>query len=135
MNPALRAAHLALVGKRVTLCVPWLHPLEQSLVFPSDLRFKSPVEQEAHVRRWLLERAGVRAHFGIVFYPARYDQASLTQVSLKSHTSLTYASHKPHTSLTQASHKPHTSLTQSHTKPLTQSLTQPMLSHTRHSNS
>ena len=102
MNPALRAAHLALVGKRVTLCVPWLHPLEQSLVFPSDLRFKSPVEQEAHVRRWLLERAGVRAHFGIVFYPARYDQASLTQ---------------------------------SHTKPLTQSLTQPMLSHTRHSNS
>ena len=124
MNPALRAAHLALVGKRVTLCVPWLHPLEQSLVFPSDLRFKSPVEQEAHVRRWLLERAGVRAHFGIVFYPARYDQASLTQVSLKSHTSLTYASHKPHTSLTQ-----------SHTKPLTQSLTQPMLSHTRHSNS
>lgn len=74
VNPALRAAHLALVGKRVTLCVPWLHPLEQSLVFPSDLRFKSPVEQEAHVRRWLLERAGVRAHFGIVFYPARYDQ-------------------------------------------------------------
>lgn len=34
VNALLRAAALANAGHRVTLCLPWLHPLEQALVFP-----------------------------------------------------------------------------------------------------
>ena len=73
VNPLLRAAHLARAGKRVTLMVPWLHPLEQKMVFPNGLHFDTPAEQEAHMRAWLLARAGLRVPFKITFYPGRYD--------------------------------------------------------------
>lgn len=74
VNPLLRAAHLAKAGKRVTLAVPWLHPIEQQIVFPPNVRFDSPAEQEAYTRRWLRERAGLRsADFTLTFYASRYD--------------------------------------------------------------
>ena len=74
VNPLLRAAHLAKAGKRVTLVVPWLHPLEQGIVFPHGLRFDSPAEQEEHIRAWLRARAGLRGDsFEITFYAGRYD--------------------------------------------------------------
>ena len=74
VNPLLRAAHLAKAGKRVTLVVPWLHPLEQGIVFPHGLRFDSPAEQEEHIRAWLRARAGLRRiSFEITFYAGRYD--------------------------------------------------------------
>jgi len=74
INPLLRAAYLAKAGKRVTLAVPWIHPSEQALIFPAGLQFETPEEQEAHVRKWLQERAGIRsADFTILFYPGRYN--------------------------------------------------------------
>ena len=73
VNPLLRAAYLAKAGKRVTLMVPWLHPVEQAMIFPEGMRFERPEEQKAHMTEWLEERGGIRADFRIVFYPGRYD--------------------------------------------------------------
>jgi len=53
--------------------VPWIHPDEQTMVFPQGARFRSPAEQERHIRAWLHERAGMRATFRLDFYPGRYD--------------------------------------------------------------
>ena len=71
VNPLLRAAYLAKAGKRVTLMVPWVHPLDQKLIFPAGLAFDTPLQQEEHIRKWLLERAGVRVSFELRFYPGR----------------------------------------------------------------
>ncbi len=73
VNPLLRAGYLAKAGKRVTLMVPWLHPVDQDRVFPPGVRFSTPDEQIAYIRRWLRERGGVQAAFRLVFYPGRYD--------------------------------------------------------------
>ena len=56
VNPLLRAAYLAKAGKRVTLMVPWLHPVEQGLIFPEGLRFITPAEQAAYILNWLRVR-------------------------------------------------------------------------------
>ena len=61
VNPLLRAAHLAKAGRRVTLMVPWLHPLEQKKIFPAGLTFATPSEQEAHMLEWLRSRGGLSA--------------------------------------------------------------------------
>ena len=78
VNPLLRAAHLAKAGKRVTLMVPWLHPLEQRMIFPNGLEFAEPNEQLEHMHAWLLERAGLTKRsldnrLSLRFYPGRYD--------------------------------------------------------------
>jgi digalactosyldiacylglycerol synthase len=74
VNPLLRAAHLAKAGKRVTLMVPWVHPVEQAMIFPNGLSFDTPAEQEQHIRKWLSERAGLPGdNFRLGFYPGRYD--------------------------------------------------------------
>jgi len=73
VNPLLRAAHLAKAGKRVTLMVPWLHKLEQRMIFPNSLSFDTPEEQEAHIREWISRRGGLRSDFRLAFYPGRYD--------------------------------------------------------------
>ena len=74
VNPLLRAAHLAKAGKRVTLMVPWVHPVEQAMIFPNGLSFDTPAEQEKHIRAWLSERAGLPGDsFRLAFYPGRYD--------------------------------------------------------------
>ena len=74
VNPLLRAANLAKAGRRVTLMMPWLHPLEQAMIFPAGVRFDTPAEQQRHILEWLRRRAGLgRARFRLVFYPGRYD--------------------------------------------------------------
>ena len=74
VNPLLRAAHLAKAGKRVTLMVPWLHPVDQAMVFPDGLRFTSPAEQTEYIGHWLRTRGGLPSDlFRLTFYPGRYD--------------------------------------------------------------
>jgi digalactosyldiacylglycerol synthase len=80
VNALLRAAALADVGHHVTLVVPWIHPSEQQMVFPSGRAFGMPEEQEAYMRDWLAGRQRAaggtpHAHFEVRFYPARYDVA------------------------------------------------------------
>ena len=45
VNALLRAVYLAEAGHRVTLCVPWIHPSEQELIFPAGKVFHTPNAQ------------------------------------------------------------------------------------------
>ncbi|CAN6301423.1 unnamed protein product [Urochloa humidicola] len=73
VNPLFRAAYLAKAGNwEVTLVVPWLSKADQILVYPNKMKFSSPAEQEAYVRRWLEERIGVLPRFDIKFYPGKF---------------------------------------------------------------
>ncbi|RRT64279.1 hypothetical protein BHE74_00014251 [Ensete ventricosum] len=72
VNPLFRAAYLAKSAKQdVTLVVPWLCKSDQELVYPNNLSFSSPEEQEAYIRNWLEERIGFKADFKISFYPGK----------------------------------------------------------------
>lgn len=72
VNPLFRAAYLSKDGERkVTLVIPWLSLKDQGLVYPSNITFISPSEQEKYVRRWLEERTGFTFDFSIRFYPGR----------------------------------------------------------------
>lgn len=73
VNALLRAAYLADAGHRVTLCLPWIHPVDQVAVFPGGKTFGTPAEQEQHMLEWLSQRDGQQSSFTIVWYPARYD--------------------------------------------------------------
>jgi len=72
VNALLRAANLA-ADHDVALCVPWIHPVEQALLFPGGASFATPAAQEAAMRAWLAERDGASATFRLRWYPARYD--------------------------------------------------------------
>ncbi|CAL9098881.1 unnamed protein product [Musa textilis] len=75
VNPLFRAAYLAKSAKQdVTLVVPWLCKLDQELVYPNNLSFSSPEEQEAYIRNWLEERIGFKADFKISFYPGKFSK-------------------------------------------------------------
>lgn len=83
VNPLFRAAYLSKDGERkVTLVIPWLSLKEQVLVYPSNITFRSPSEQEKYVRQWLEERAGFASCFSIRFYPGRFstDKRSILAV-------------------------------------------------------
>lgn len=72
VNPLFRAAYLSQSKKqKVTLLVPWLCISDQELVYPSNLTFTSPEEQEGYIRKWLEERIGFKADFNISFYPGK----------------------------------------------------------------
>lgn len=72
VNPLFRAAYLAKDGERiVTLVIPWLSLKDQKLVYPNNLTFSSPAEQETYVRHWVDERTGFKSDFGIIFYPGK----------------------------------------------------------------
>ncbi|KAG5043960.1 hypothetical protein JHK87_007875 [Glycine soja] len=76
VNPLFRAAYLSQSAKqKVTLLVPWLCKSDQELVYPSNLTFTSPEEQEAYIRSWLEERIGFKADFKISFYPGKFSEA------------------------------------------------------------
>eukprot|EP00746_Dinoflagellata_sp_MGD_P088459 gnl/MRDRNA2_/MRDRNA2_35000_c0_seq1.p1 gnl/MRDRNA2_/MRDRNA2_35000_c0~~gnl/MRDRNA2_/MRDRNA2_35000_c0_seq1.p1 ORF type:complete len:235 (+),score=34.76 gnl/MRDRNA2_/MRDRNA2_35000_c0_seq1:201-905(+) len=49
VNAVLRAANLAMKGHTVTLCVPWIHPLEQQAIFPSGCIFDTPLAQAQYI--------------------------------------------------------------------------------------
>lgn len=72
VNPLFRAAYLAKSAQQnVTLLVPWLCQSDQELVYPNNLTFSSPEEQESYIRSWLEERIGFKADFKISFYPGK----------------------------------------------------------------
>ncbi|KAJ6799691.1 putative digalactosyldiacylglycerol synthase 2, chloroplastic [Iris pallida] len=75
VNPLFRAAYLAKDGGReVTLAVPWLSLKDQVLVYPKNVTFGLPSDQEAYVRLWLEERTGMASGFNIKFYPGKFSQ-------------------------------------------------------------
>ncbi|KAL1545648.1 Digalactosyldiacylglycerol synthase 1, chloroplastic [Salvia divinorum] len=76
VNPLFRAAYLAKSAKQnVTLLVPWLCQSDQELVYPNNITFSSPEEQESYIRSWLEERIGFKADFKISFYPGKFSKA------------------------------------------------------------
>uniref|UniRef100_A0A0E0KQG4 Digalactosyldiacylglycerol synthase 1, chloroplastic n=1 Tax=Oryza punctata TaxID=4537 RepID=A0A0E0KQG4_ORYPU len=75
INPLFRAAYLARSTKqKVTLVVPWLCKSDQELVYPNNITFSSPEEQENYIRNWLQERLGFEAKFKISFYPGKFSK-------------------------------------------------------------
>ncbi|KAK9910543.1 hypothetical protein M0R45_034500 [Rubus argutus] len=83
VNPLFRAAYLAKDGERiVTLVIPWLSLKDQKLVYPNNITFSSPPEQETYIRHWLHERTGFESDFGILFYPGKFslDKRSILAV-------------------------------------------------------
>ncbi|WCJ23166.1 Digalactosyldiacylglycerol synthase 2 chloroplastic [Euphorbia peplus] len=83
VNPLFRAAYLAKDGDRkVTLVIPWLSLRHQKLVYPSNITFNKPSEQEAYVREWLEERISFSPGFHICFYPGKFavDKRSILPV-------------------------------------------------------
>ncbi|KAI3512002.1 hypothetical protein L1887_19164 [Cichorium endivia] len=75
VNPLFRAAFLAKSKKQsVTLLVPWLTKTDQELVYPNNITFTSPEEQEVYIRNWLKERVGFNADFKISFYPGKFQK-------------------------------------------------------------
>ncbi|CAL0310008.1 unnamed protein product [Lupinus luteus] len=76
VNPLFRAAYLSQSAKqKVTLLIPWLCKSDQELVYPSNVTFTSPEEQEAYIRNWLEERVGFKADFKISFYPGKFSKS------------------------------------------------------------
>lgn len=73
VNPLFRAAYLARSGKqKVTLLVPWLCKNDQVQVYPNQMTFESPAEQENFVRKWVEDRVGFKCDFKIAFYPGKF---------------------------------------------------------------
>ena len=72
VNPLLRAAYLSRLNKKVTLVVPWLSPSDQSDVYPHNIVFQRPEQQEAYVMDWIKKRVPFEPNFKIKFYPAIY---------------------------------------------------------------
>jgi len=50
------------------LVVPWLAVCDQLLVFPNDLSFETPQEQEQCMREWITNRTGHSPDFQIIWY-------------------------------------------------------------------
>jgi digalactosyldiacylglycerol synthase len=79
INPLFRAAYLARSAKqKVTLVVPWLSKSDQELVYPNNITFSSPEEQETYIRNWLQERIRFEANCKISFYPGKVNTQSLS---------------------------------------------------------
>lgn len=56
--PLVTLSNSLLCGVQVTLVIPWLAPSDQKLVFPNDLCFQKPSEQEQCIREWVRKRTG-----------------------------------------------------------------------------
>ena len=56
----------------MTLVIPWLAAADQAKVYPNNLTFSTPEEQESYVRAWVSKRTGFDCNFKVTFYPGRY---------------------------------------------------------------
>ena len=56
----------------MTLVIPWLALADQARVYPNNLTFSTPAEQEKYVRTWVEKRTGFDCNFKVTFYPGRY---------------------------------------------------------------
>ena len=56
----------------MTLVIPWLALADQARVYPNNLTFANPGEQETYVRNWVQKRTGFDCNFRVTFYPGRY---------------------------------------------------------------
>ncbi|XP_058739888.1 digalactosyldiacylglycerol synthase 2, chloroplastic-like [Vicia villosa] len=75
VNPLFRAAYLYKAGERnVTLLIPWLSLKDQKVVYPNNMTFESPEEQEKYIRQWLEDRLGFASGFSIKFYPGKFSR-------------------------------------------------------------
>lgn len=75
VNPLFRAAYLFKSGERdVTLVIPWLSLKDQGLVYPNNITFASPSDQEKYIRQWLEDRVGFKSGFKIQFYPGKFSR-------------------------------------------------------------
>lgn len=90
VNPLFRAAYLAKSAQQnVTLLIPWLCKSDQELVYPNNITFSSPEEQETYIRSWLEERVGFKSDFKITFYPGKViASCNLLQIHASSRHSL-----------------------------------------------
>eukprot|EP00588_Corethron_pennatum_P013782 CAMPEP_0194274728 /NCGR_PEP_ID=MMETSP0169-20130528/7741_1 /TAXON_ID=218684 /ORGANISM="Corethron pennatum, Strain L29A3" /LENGTH=513 /DNA_ID=CAMNT_0039018003 /DNA_START=1 /DNA_END=1539 /DNA_ORIENTATION=+ len=87
VNPLLRAAYLARgrPAGDVTLVVPWLAEEADRRTLYAGYRFDAPADQEAHVREWLREKAGMPAEaasLNILWYGARYHPVHMSIFSV-----------------------------------------------------
>lgn len=55
-------------GEQVSLLVPWLARCDQDLVFPNNLSFETPEDQEVCMREWIKKRTGLSPAFDILWY-------------------------------------------------------------------
>ncbi|PKA51194.1 Digalactosyldiacylglycerol synthase 2, chloroplastic [Apostasia shenzhenica] len=75
VNPLFRAAYLAKNDdKEVTLVIPWLSSNDQHLVYPNNMQFASPADQENYVRQWLEASIDFVSRFMICFYPGKFSK-------------------------------------------------------------
>jgi hypothetical protein len=90
VNPLLRAAYLAKdrpKGK-ITLMVPWLEREDQDVAFPPGVRFNTPDEQRAYVKKWLIEDAHLplgAERLEISFYTARCVKRLVNKIVFLTH--------------------------------------------------
>ncbi len=52
-------------GSQVNLVIPWLAPADQAKVFPNNMSFATPAEQEKYVRDWAAKRTGFDCNFKV----------------------------------------------------------------------
>jgi hypothetical protein len=52
-------------GSQVNLVIPWLAPADQAKVFPNNLKFDAPADQEKYVREWAAKRTGFDCNFKV----------------------------------------------------------------------
>lgn len=57
---------------QVTFVVPWLARCDQDTVFPNNLSFEAPHQQEVCMREWVKQRTGLSPEFDIVWYPGTH---------------------------------------------------------------
>jgi hypothetical protein len=53
-------------GSQVNLVIPWLAPADQAKVFPNNLKFDTPADQEKYVREWAAKRTGFDCNFKVL---------------------------------------------------------------------
>ncbi len=50
--------------------IPWLAPADQAKVFPNNMKFDTPADQEKYVREWAAKRTGFDCNFKVLIMPA-----------------------------------------------------------------